>query len=52
MSYCYALVYCQMAISKGKHEYIFTTGSFEEDKKRKEEKANEEIDFAALARSN
>jgi len=41
-----------MAISKGKHEYIFTTGSFEEDKKRKEEKANEEIDFAALARSN
>jgi len=39
-------------LNKGKHEYIFTTGSFEEDKKRKEEKANEEIDFAALARSN
>ena len=34
-----------------KSEYIFTTGSYEEDKKRADEK-KEEIDFAALARSN
>lgn len=34
-------------------DYIFSTGSFEEDKKLKEgEKEKEEIDFAALARSN
>ena len=34
-------------------EYIFSTGNFEEDKKTKEEKEpKEEIDFAALARSN
>lgn len=39
-------------LNKGKHEYIFTTGSFEEDKKREEAKAGEAIDFAALARSN
>ncbi|MEK6659196.1 MAG: hypothetical protein AABY36_05895 [Campylobacterota bacterium] len=32
-------------------EYIFSTGSYEEDKKAQEEK-KEEIDFAALARSN
>ena len=32
-------------------EYIFTTGSYEEDKKAKEQK-NAEIDFAALAREN
>jgi hypothetical protein len=32
-------------------EYIFTTGNFEEDKKVKEKKS-ENIDFAALARSN
>ena len=35
-----------------KSEYIFTTGSFEEDKKRADEKKEEVIDFAALARSN
>ncbi|MFA5455163.1 MAG: hypothetical protein WC272_07580 [Sulfurimonas sp.] len=32
-------------------DYIFSTGSFEEDKKAQEEK-KEEIDFAALARSH
>jgi hypothetical protein len=32
-------------------EYIFTTGSYEDDKKAKEQK-NAEIDFAALAREN
>lgn len=31
--------------------YIFSTGSYEEDKKAQEER-KEEIDFAALARSN
>ncbi len=35
----------------GKSEYTFSTGSFEEDKK-KAEKENKQIDFAALARSN
>ena len=35
-----------------KSEYIFSTGSYEEDKKRDEENKKEEIDFAALARSN
>ncbi len=35
-----------------KSEYIFTTGSFEEDKKRAEQNKKEEIDFAALARMN
>jgi hypothetical protein len=36
-----------------KSEYIFSTGSFEEDKKIKESKEpKDEIDFAALARSN
>lgn len=35
-----------------KSEYTFTTGSYEEDKKNKEENKPEEIDFAALARSN
>ena len=39
-------------LNKGKHEYVFTTGSYEEDKKRAEEKQGEAIDFAALARSN
>lgn len=33
-------------------EYIFTTGNYEEDKKRDDEKQIEQIDFAALARSN
>jgi hypothetical protein len=36
-----------------KSEYIFSTGSFEEDKKIQEAKEpKEEIDFVALARSN
>jgi len=35
-----------------KSEYIFTTGSYEEDKKNAEKKEAEQIDFAALARSN
>jgi len=35
----------------GKSEYTFSTGNYEEDKKRADEKA-EQIDFAALARSN
>jgi hypothetical protein len=34
-------------------EYIFSTGSFEDDKKAQDDKEQkEEIDFAALARSN
>ena len=33
-------------------EYIFTTGNYEEDKKRDDEKQIDAIDFAALARSN
>lgn len=33
-------------------EYIFTTGNYEEDRKRYDEKQVEQIDFAALARSN
>ncbi len=34
-------------------DYAFSTGSFEEEKKLKEEeKETQEIDFAALARSN
>lgn len=33
-------------------EYIFTTGSYEEDKKAKEKKQQETIDFELLARSN
>jgi len=32
-------------------EYIFTTGNYEDDKKAQEQKT-EQIDFAALARSN
>jgi hypothetical protein len=32
-------------------EYIFTTGSYENDKKVKDTKS-QEVDFAALARSN
>jgi len=35
-----------------KSEYVFSTGSYEEDKKREDEKKEQEIDFAALARSN
>ena len=35
----------------GKSDYIFSTGSYEEDKKRADKKA-EQIDFSALARSN
>jgi len=35
----------------GKSEYSFSTGNFEEDKKKAQEKS-EQIDFAALARSN
>ena len=35
-----------------KSEYIFTTGSYEEDKKIQDGKEKEVIDFAALARSN
>lgn len=34
-------------------EYVFSTGSFEEDKKiAQNEKETQEIDFAELARSN
>lgn len=33
-------------------EYIFTTGSYEEDKKAADKGKKDEIDFAALARSN
>ena len=33
-------------------EYIFTTGSYEDDKKAADDKQEQEIDFAALARSN
>jgi len=33
-------------------EYIFSTGSYEDDKKAQESKETESIDFAALARSN
>ena len=39
-------------LNKGEHEYFFTSGSFEEDKKREESKSKDSIDFAALARSN
>jgi len=35
-----------------KSEYIFSSGNYEEDKKRDEEDKKEEIDFAKLARSN
>jgi hypothetical protein len=38
-------------LNKGKTDYIFSSGSYEEDKKRQDAKA-EEIDFASLARSN
>ena len=33
-------------------EYIFSTGNYEDDKKAKSSKNEQEIDFAALARSN
>ncbi|MDA3907939.1 MAG: hypothetical protein PF437_02515 [Sulfurimonas sp.] len=33
-------------------EYIFTTGSYEDDKKVAQGKQAQEIDFAALAKSN
>ena len=39
-------------LNKGEHEYIFTTGNYEDDKKVDEDKKSNEIDFAALARSN
>jgi len=32
--------------------YVFTTGSYEKDKQVDDTKEKEEIDFAALARSN
>lgn len=32
--------------------YVFSTGSYEEDKKLKNSDKNEEIDFQSLARSN
>ncbi|WP_373071776.1 hypothetical protein [Sulfurimonas sp.] len=35
-----------------KSEYIFSSGSYEEDKKRDDEKKEQDIDFAALAKSN
>lgn len=35
-----------------KSEYVFSTGNYDEDKKRDDEDKKEEIDFAALARSN
>ena len=35
-----------------KSDYTFSTGNYEDDKKAKEDKKIEEIDFAALARSN
>jgi len=38
-------------LNKGKNDYIFTSGNYEEDKKRQKQKS-EVIDFAALARSN
>lgn len=38
-------------LQKSSEGIIFTTGSFEDDKKAVDEK-KEEIDFAALARSN
>lgn len=33
-----------------KSEYIFSSGSYEEDKKRNDEKKEQEIDFAELAK--
>jgi hypothetical protein len=33
-----------------KSEYIFSSGSYEEDKRRQEEKEQEQIDFAELAK--
>lgn len=33
-------------------EYIFSTGSYEEDKKMADQEKKDDIDFAALARSN
>lgn len=53
--YCKLLnVACEPGI-KGcilkKSEYTFTTGDYEKDKKN-EDKKSEEIDFAALAKSN
>ena len=35
----------------GKSEYTFSTGDYEEDKKRAHKK-NKEIDFSAIVRSN
>jgi len=53
--YCKLLkVSCEPGIKGcilGKSEYIFSTGNYEEDKRRSDTKT-EEIDFAALAKSN
>ncbi len=38
-------------LNKGKSEYIFTSGSYEEDKKRQDSK-RESMDFAVLIKSN
>lgn len=35
-----------------KSEYIFSSGSYDEDKKLDDEKKEQEIDFASLAKSN
>jgi len=39
-------------LNKGKKGYFFSTGNYEEDKKREESQKEDSIDFAALARSN
>ena len=39
-------------LNKGKTDYFFSSGNYEEDKKRQEETKSQEVDFAALARSN
>ena len=39
-------------LNKGKSEYFFSSGNFEEDKKRDESKKEDSIDFAELAKSN
>jgi len=39
-------------LNKGEHEYIFSSGSYEDDKKRVEQKQGEKVDFAVLAKSN
>jgi hypothetical protein len=39
-------------INKNADGVIFSSGNYEDDKKAQEDKQNQEIDFAALARSN